>query len=295
VEPDRRNRSRTGRLFLYGFALLLLGIPFLGASFMAFMLSGGLAAGIPASIAVLAAVFVLSGFQGALVAVFVAAALAVSYRLGKGIGSASAVASASAMVAALLGAGYAPGFMMLSSAELEPLVPVYTAAGFSQQDISGLFGIVDYLSPSIGALQLAGGAILAAFFAAALLSSRKGWSAGAERRFELGFTVVWTVIACLLLNVLGSRADAVHPEAVRMARNVLTFLLLPSSILGWIVARSYLRLAPQMLIPGVLVMAFLPPVFILGLAMLGILDVWFDFRTRIDARIERSKNEGTAG
>lgn len=293
MEPDQRNRSRTARLFLSGFALLLLGIPFLGASFMAFLLSGGLAAGVPASIAILAAVYVLSGFQGALVAVFVAAALAVSYRLGKGVGNASAVATASAMAAALLGAGYAPGFMMLTSTELEPLIPVYTAAGFSQQDISGLFGVIDYLSPAIGALQLAGGAILAAFFAATLLISRKDWNAGPEKRFELGFPVVWTVIACLLLNVLGSRADAVHPEVVRMARNVLSFLVLPSSILGWIIARSYLRLAPQMLIPGVLVMAFVPPVFILGLSVLGILDVWFDFRARVDARIERLKNEGT--
>ena len=291
MEPASKNRSRITRLLLTGFLLLFLGIPFLGSSVMAFLLTGTLAAGIPASLAVLAVVYVLSGFQGALVSVFIAATLAVSYHLGKGIGKASALAAAAAMAAALIGAGYAPGFMMLSSSELEPLGPVYTAAGFGQQEIDMLFGLIDYLSPGIGAIQIVGGTVLAAFFSASLMSSRRGWKTGEESRFVMGFPVIWIVIACLLVNVLGGRAEALHPDILRMARNVLVFMILPFALLGGLVSRSYLRLSPQMLIPGALVLVFAPPVFILGLAITGMLDVWFDFRMRIEARTERMNNE----
>ncbi len=294
MEPASRSRGRTTRLVLTGLLLLFLGIPFLGSSVMAFLLSGSLATGIPVSIGILGGVYVFSGFQGALVAAAAAAALAVAYRLGHGIGTAAAVAAAAAVLAALIGTGYEPGFMSLSSADLEPLTPVYTAAGFNQQEIAGVFSLIDYLSPGIGALQLASGTVVAAFFTSSLLSVYRGRKAGDEKRFNLGFPAVWLVIGCLMMNLLGGRLGSIHPDILRMARNVLVFMVLPYVLLGGLITRNYLRMAPQMLIPGALVLVFAPPLFTFGLVVLGILDVWFDFRRRIEARIERMKNEDSS-
>jgi hypothetical protein len=294
MEKKSGVRGRTTRLVVTGFVLLFLGIPFLGSAVMAFLMTGSLAAGIPVSLVILVLVYLLSGFQGSLVAAATAAAMAITWRLGRGVRAAAAIATAAAVTAALLGTGYDPGFMSLSSTELEPLVPVYTAAGFGQQEIDRMFALIDYLSPGIGALQVAGGAVLAAFFSSALLSSTRGWKAPAEKRFSLGFPVIWIVTGCLLLNVLGYRLDSVNPEILRAARNVLAFLVLPFALVGGAISRDYLRMSPQLLIPGALMLVFAPPLVVIALVVLGVLDVWFDFRTRIAARIERMKNEGSS-
>jgi hypothetical protein len=295
MEPTSRFRGRTTRFVLTGLLLLFLGIPFLGSSVMALLLSGSLAIGIPASLGILGGIYVLSGFQGALVAAAVAAALAVAYRLGRGIGTAAAVAAAAAVLAALVGTGYDPGFMSLSSVDLEPLTPLYSAAGFDQPEIARVFALIDYLSPGIGALQLAGGATLAAYFAKALLAAYRGKKVAEEKRFDLSFQVIWLIIACLILNMFGDRLASIHPDILRMARNVLVFMALPYALLGGLIMKSYLMAAPQMLIPGALVLVFAPPLFMLGLVILGMLDFWFDFRRRIEARIERMKNENSSG
>lgn len=291
MKPATAPRKRSVRLVLTGILLLFLGIPFLGSAFMAFLLSGSLTIGIPAALTILAGVYFTSGFQGALVAACLAGILAAGFKRGRGIRAMAATAAAAAVIAAVLGSGYDPGFMSISSAELEPLVPLYTAAGFTQTEILRMFGLMEYLSPGFGALQITGGAIVATFFSLSLMTMFRGWKAAAEERFTLDFTLVWIVIGCLLLNVLGAKLATGQFDLVRIVRNVLIFMSLPYGILGGVITRTYLKAFPQMTIPAAIVLVFAPPLIIALLILLGILDGWFDFRQRIERRIERRRDE----
>jgi hypothetical protein len=96
--------------------------------------------------------------------------------------------------------------------------------------------------------------------------------------------MAWILIAALALNLLGS---GLHPELRQMAVNISVFMILPYSVMGFIVFRAALRRFPSLIL--ITPLAILLPPFAVGLLVLtGILDTWLDFGERMRKKAERN-------
>ena len=71
--------------------------------------------------------------------------------------------------------------------------------------------------------------------------------------------------------------------------NISIFMILPYSAVGLAVCGKVLSIYPQSLLLAVLVVIIFPPLAVGLLMITGILDTWFDFRTRLK-KIDERKN-----
>ncbi len=96
------------------------------------------------------------------------------------------------------------------------------------------------------------------------------------------------------MYLVTARSLPVSPLILRIAKNLLIFCSLPYGIEGFQVAIKWAKNAQGMIFILIMTAVFAPPFFLSVLILLGILDTWFDYRKKIDIRIERIKNEGSS-
>ncbi len=103
----------------------------------------------------------------------------------------------------------------------------------------------------------------------------------------MGLIPAWILIAALAVNLAGGSLPYFLQQA---AVNISIFMILPYSAVGLAVCRKVLSIYPQVLILAVLPAIVFPPIALGVLIITGILDTWFDFRTRLKKIYER-KNQ----
>ncbi len=286
-----RNR---GGMLVWGGLALITGLPFLAAGVSSFLLSGKLNRGLPLTAVLLFTVWFATGFHGAGVAAVCAVAAAVS--AGSGLSLMKTIywtAGLTLMAGALLSLGFA-GFMNIGESELEPLREVYLSAGMEPATIDRVFDLILYYSPGIGAAQLTVGAVAAVLFFRSL-SRRKKLSPGLERRewFRMHWGVAWIPILCLSAIAM-SRTAPLPYHVLRVAGNLLLFMALPYMVEGLQVTIYWAKDIPGMLVLLAVSAVFATPLLAGGILLAGILDTWFDYRKKIDQRIERINNEDSS-
>ncbi len=79
-----------------------------------------------------------------------------------------------------------------------------------------------------------------------------------------------------------------------MAGNLLLFMALPYTVEGFQVAVHWAKGIPGMLVLLAVSAIFATPLVVGGVLLTGILDTWFDYRNKIDQRIERTENEDSS-
>jgi hypothetical protein len=281
------------KLLLLGGLSLLTGLPFLAAGFSAKLLTGRLNRGLPAAVVIVVVSWYLTGFQGAALTAVCAAVTAVAARSGYTILKTLYASSGfTLLTAALLSLGF-PGFMNLGETELEPLRSIYVSAGLDSGTVDHLFSLITYYSPGIGAVQIVLGSILSVLFFQSLNHRSTSSVIKGKARFSMHWAVAWIPIVSLTVLVTAGMSH-VSPLALRMAKNLLVFSALPYGIEGLQVAVRWVKSLPGMALMLILSAVFAPPVVLGSLVLLGILDTWFDYRKKIDLRIERMKNEGSS-
>jgi uncharacterized membrane protein YqaE (UPF0057 family) len=88
------------------------------------------------------------------------------------------------------------------------------------------------------------------------------------------------------VNLVGK---SFSPYLQQAAVNISIFMILPYTAVGLAVCRKVLSIYPQSLLLAVLVGIIFPPIAVGLLVITGILDTWFDFRTRLK-KIDERKN-----
>jgi len=288
----RANKTRLKQLLLGGLSLLA-GLPFLTAGFSAKLLTGRLSRGLPATALIVFVSWYLAGFQGAALTAVCAAVTAIAARSGYSLLKTLYMSSGfTLLTAALLSLGF-PGFMNLGETELEPLRDIYVSAGLDSGTVDHVFSLITYYSPGIGAVQVVLGSILSVLFFQSLTLTSEGPAIKGKARFSMHWAVAWIPIVSLIILVT-ARMSHVPAFALRIAKNLLVFSALPYGIEGLQVAVKWVKNLPGMALMLILSAVFAPPVVLGGLVLLGILDTWFDYRKKIDLRIERMKNEGSS-
>lgn len=286
-----RNR---GSMFMWGGLALITGLPFLAAGVSAFLLSGRLNRGLPLTAVILFSVWFATGFHGAGVAAVCSVAAAVS--AGSGFSLMKTIywtAGLTLLAGGLLSLGFS-GFMNIGESELEPLREVYLSAGMEPATIDHVFNLILYFSPGIGAAQITVGAVAAVLFFRSL-QGRGNILPGLQgtKRFSMHWGVAWIPILCLAAVAM-SRTASLPDPLVRMAGNLLLFMALPYTVEGFQVAVYWAKGIPGMLVLLAVSAVFATPLVIGGVLLTGILDTWFDYRNKIDQRIERTENEDSS-
>jgi hypothetical protein len=286
-------KNRAG-MILWGGLSLLAGLPFLAAGISASLLTGRLSRGLPVVALLLFAVWYISGFHGAAVTAVCAVAAAFFSRSGFSLlKTIYWTTGLSILSGGLLSLAF-PGFMNIGEAELEPLRDVYLSAGMESGTIDQVFSLIVHYSPGIGASQIAAGSVAAVLLYRAVCMKRNSCPGIAESaRFRMHWGIAWIPIVCLAAAVY-SRNSTLSPNGVRAVGNVLLFMALPYTIEGLQVAAEWAKGIPGMAVLLVISAFFATPLIAGGVLLLGILDTWFDYRTKIDNRIERMKNEGSS-
>ena len=285
--------ERTGRGFFgiiaVGIILILMGVPFVGMTAMTVMLlAPDSRFGLPLALSTLFIVYLLSDFTGALIAAtgagFVTACIRSvrSYRF-----SIAAAATATALVS-IFGTILLPQQSLLSENNVEALVQFYSSTGMSSAEIILVMDVLMYVLPSILALWAAAG-VIASGAAVKLINNRRGvlLDLPEDLSLKMGLIPAWILIAALAINLAGSSLPLFLQQA---AVNTSIFLILPYSAVGLAVCRKVLSMYPQALIMAVLPAIVFPPLALGVLIITGILDTWFDFRTRLKKIYER-KNQ----
>ncbi len=288
----RTNKTRLKQLMLGGLSLLA-GLPFLTAGFSAKLLAGRLSRGLPVVALIVFVSWYLAGFQGAALAAVCAAVTAIAARSGYSLLKTFYASSGfTLLAAALLSLGFA-GYMNIGESELEPLREIYVSAGLDSGTIDHVFSLITYYSPGIGAVQIVLGSIFSVLFFRSLNYNTKSSAITGEAKFSMHWAVAWIPIVSLIVLVT-ARKSHVSPLALRIAKNLLVFCALPYGIEGLQVAVKWVKSIPGMTVMLILSAVLAPPVVLGILVLLGILDTWFDYRKKIDLRIERMKNEGSS-
>lgn len=281
-------------MFLWGGFALLTGLPFIAAGVSASFLSGRLNRGLPLTAALLFAVWYLTGFHGAGVTAVCAAAAAIS--AGSGFSIMKTLywtAGLTLLAGALLSLGFS-GFMNIGEADLEPLREVYASAGMETGTIDRVFSLIIHYAPGIGAAQLVAGAAAAVLFFRSLPGTEKAYpKLASPAKFQMHWGTAWIPIVCLAA-IISSRSWQLPSSALRVAGNLLLFMALPYFIEGLQAAVHWARGIPGMVILLVISTFFAAPIMVAGILLTGILDTWFDFRTKVDQRTERMKNEDSS-
>lgn len=278
---------------LLGGLSLIIGFPFLAAGVSAALLQGKLIKGLPVTAAILFLSWYLSGFQGAAVTAVCAAVVSISARSGYSLLKTIYLSSGFALLSGGLLSLSFPGFMNIGETELEPLREVYLSAGLESGTIDQVFSLLTYFSPGIGASHIVLGSIVTVLFFNSLGSRKASGAVGGPARFRMHWATAWIPIICLMAIVY-ARSAAVPSFVLRIAGNLLVFTALPYGIEGLQVAAKWAKRIPGMVFMLIMSTIFATPFILGGLILLGILDTWFDYRKKIDIRIERMKNEGSS-
>ena len=285
-------RKRPTQL-LWGGLSLIMGLPFLAAGVSAALLNNRLSRGLPATAAIVFLSWYLSGFQGAAVTAVCAAVIAISARSGYSLLKTLYLCSGIALLTGgLLSLGF-PGFMNIGESELSSLREVYLSAGLESDTIDSVFSLITYYSPGIGAAHIVLGSIVSVLFFKSLSGKNMSMTIRGTANFRMHWGFAWFPIICLVILV--SAGIAPVPDLVlRIAKNLLVFSSLPYGIEGLQVAVKWAKGKSGMVFVLMMSAVFAPPFVLSGLILLGILDTWFDYRKKIDIRIERMKNEGSS-
>lgn len=269
-----------------GIILILVGVPFVGMTVMTVMLlAPDSRFGLPLTLAALFIVFLISDFAGALIAATGAGFLTAWIRSGRGFLLSVAAASAATALASIFGTLLFPEQSLLSGDNVELLMQLYGSAGMSSSEILYIMDVLAYILPSLLALWAVGG-VIASASAARLISRRRGieFNLPVESSLRLGLIPAWILIAALTANLFSGNLPPLLQQA---AVNVSVFMILPYTAVGLAVYRKLLSLYPQGLLLAVLTAIVFPPLAVGVLMITGILDTWFDFRTRLKRKNER--------
>lgn len=273
---------------LWGGLSLLAGLPFLAAGVSAVLLNGKLSRGLALTTLIIFVSWFLAGFQGAAVAAVTAAVIAISVKSGYSLLKTLYLTSGVVLVAgAVLSLGF-PGFMNIGESELAPLREIYLGAGLDSGTVDTVFSLIVYYSPGIGAVHLVSGSVAAVLFFKSLSAGLSG-----KARFRMHWGFAWIPIVCLVA-VVAARVSPISGSVLRIAKNLLVFSALPYGIEGLQVGIKWAKNTPGMVFILLAGAVFAPPLVSGGLILLGILDTWYDYRKKIDLRIERMKNEGSS-
>lgn len=285
--------ERTGRglfgLFAVGIILVLMGIPFVGLTVMTvLLLAPNSKFGLPLALAALFLVSLIADFTGALIAATGAGFITAFIRSGRSFRFSVAAAAAAAAMASVFGTILLPEQSLLSRSNVETLVQFYSSAGMSSSDIVLVMDVLLYILPSILALWAAAG-VIASGAAVKLVNRRRGVQLDlpGDTPLRMGLIPAWILIAALAVNLAGGSLPGFLQQA---AVNVSIFMILPYSAVGFAVCRKVLAMYPQGLILAVIPLIVLPPLAPGVLMITGILDTWFDFRSRL-RKIHERKNQ----
>ncbi len=285
-------RKRLRQILLGGLSLIT-GFPFLAAGVSAALLNGRLSRGLPVASVIVLLTWYLAGFQGAAITTVCAAVVAISARSGYSLLKTLYISSGLALLTGgLLSLGF-PGFMNIGEAELTPLREVYLSAGLETETIDAVFALITYYSPGIGAAHIVLGSIVSLLFFKSLSDDKNSLTIHGTGKFRMHWGFAWIPIICLITLLL-DRTTTISDTVRRITRNILVFSSLPYGIEGLQVVVKWVKGSPGMLFMLIVSAIFAPPLILGGLILLGILDTWFDYRKKIDIRIERMKNEGSS-
>ena len=266
--------------------LILMGVPFVGMTVMTLMmLAPNSKFGLPMAIGILVIVFLISDFTGALITAAGAGFLTACLRSDRSFRFSVTAASAASALASVFGTYLMPERSLLSGDNVETLVQLYGSAGMNSSEIESVLNILMYVLPSLLVLWAAVGVITSAS-AVKLIGRRKGLEVDIpdDQPLKLGLLPAWILIAALAVNLSGGN---LHPYFRQAAVNISIFMILPYSAVGLAVCRKALLLYPRGLMLAVLVGIVFPPLALGMLMITGILDTWFDFRTRLISMKER--------
>ncbi len=264
--------------------LVLMGIPFVGMTLMTASLLRGTLRGIVIGVAALTGIYLLGGFQAALVASAGSLAMTSSLRGGMDLTGSTAAGAAAASLAVVFGTLAMPETSILSSDSLDALMQIYRMAGLTPSEMGAILDAFLYLMPGLLVLWAAAGTMVSGAATKVLLSRREGVTAPPSGQLRLGLVPAWLLIASLAVNVLGEGA----PEVILQGgMNCALVLLLPYAAVGVAVARAAVKGIPQLLLPVLLLLILMTPVALGAVVLTGILDTWFDFRERIARYRER--------
>ncbi len=271
-----------------GIILVLMGIPFVGMTIMTvMMLAPNSRFGLPMALATLFVVYLISDFTGALIAATGAGFITAWIRSGRSFRFSVVAAAAATALASIFGTFLLPEQSLLSVDNVETLMQFYSSAGMSSSEIIYVMNVLVYILPSVLALWAAAG-VIASASAVKLINRQRGIELDLPGDYSLrmGLIPAWILIVALAVNLAGSSLPFFLQQA---AVNISIFMILPYSAVGLAVCRKVLSKYPQGLILAVLLAIVFPP-FALGVLIItGILDTWFDFRTRLKKIDERKR------
>lgn len=288
-----RGKSGTG-IFLWGGLSLISGLPFLAAGIAAYFLSGSLYRGIAFTSVLLFAVWYLTGFHGAGVTAVCAVTAAAACRSGFPAMKAILLTAGFTLFAGGIFSLWFPGFMNMNLTDLEPLREVYVSTGMDSGTVDRVFQLIIHFSPGIGAIQLVAGAIASVFlFRSICRKTGRSHALQGQVRFNMHWGTAWIPILCLFTIIL-ARTQPVPDLVERIAGNLLLFMSLPYFIQGLQVVLLWISLVPGMVFLLIISVVFATPLVAAAILLTGILDTWFDYRKKIENRIERINNEGSS-
>lgn len=273
----RENRPETGSRILrrvaLGFATAVPGLHFAAGAIAASIFGRGAAWGVPVVMASCLLMYWFGGIESAAMCAAAITGILVSEARSLRGTEASFLTAAITVVAAALSLLDRPGLMGLSPDMLDALMPLYSAMGIPAGQSRAVVDSMIYLSPGIGAFQIAAGSALAVRFAGTR-NERGGW-----REIRLGLTVAWLLIAALAAAAAGREAG--YADVTRAGACVLAFLCAPYGAVGIAVLSSALRGRPFLLAAGLFLAVMATPVAASVTVLTGVLDTWLDFRKRM--------------
>jgi hypothetical protein len=284
-----RTGSGTIGIFAVGLILVLMGIPFVGMTVMTVMLlAPNSRFGLPLALAALFVVYLIADFTGALIAATGAGFITAFVRSGRSFRLSVAAAAAATALASVFGTILLPEQSLLSGSNVQTLVQFYSSAGMNSSEIVLVMDVLMYVLPSVLALWAAAG-VIASGAAVKLINRRRGVQLDlhGDIPLKMGLIPAWILIAALAVNLSGSALPYFLQQA---AVNISIFMILPYCAVGLAVCRQLLSMYPQGLILAILPAILFPPLALGVLLITGILDTWFDFRTRLK-RIYERKNQ----
>lgn len=256
-----------------------MGLPFPVAAFAAGIMSRGRTAMIPLGMLAAAVPGFLMGPQAGVMSVVCASVIAICVRYRLDAHRTMAVAAAATILAAALPVDPYPVFMRVDAEVLAPLAQVYADMGVEPETTREVFSTMAYLAPGIGAIQISLGSIAAVM----LLSRMSRERPCPSGKYMLGWQTAWVPIACLAIRVIPAELPV---WMLRSADNVLLFMAWPYLAEGWAVARKWASSFPGMTAVLLVALFFVTPVLLAAVIMTGVLDTWFDFRKRLEKRLE---------
>lgn len=288
-ETQVKSSSGFFGIFAIGIILVLMGVPFVGMTVMTVMLlAPNTKFALPMALCTLFIIYLIADFTGALIAATGAGFMTAFIRSGRSFRFSAAAAAAATALSSVFGTILLPEQSLLSAGNVDALVQFYTSAGISSSKIVLVMNVLIYILPSVLALWAATG-VIASGAAVRLINRRRGIHLDLQDDIPLkmGLIPAWILIAALAVNLSGSTLPGFLQQA---AVNITIFMILPYSAVGLAVSRLLLSMYPHVLFLVILPAILFWP-FTLGVLLItGILDTWFDFRTRL-MKINERKNQ----